>query len=343
MVVAYDRQGFYADTLIAAVDTFDVSRYAGFVYGSGFEAQPELLSRIAAKLPLIGNAPDAVAAVKTQTVFFAALQRLNINYPQVLNSLPDDQPGRYLMKYAGGSGGMHIFSASNNTALSENYYYQQKIDGCPVSLLFLANKHSIEVIDFNEQWLSPSADFPYRYGGAVGNAALPSSAKQQLMDAAQKLTQAFNLIGLNSLDAIVEAVSNRVFALEINPRLSATVDLYNHADQNLFEKHMQACSHQASLSQQYSYQPKPQCKAHAIVYAAAPISLSAPILWPVWTTDTPRPGPEVITISASEPVCSVFAYADTAGEAKKIAQDRVGIVQNLLQSLIQKTSGSKKG
>ena len=81
MVVAYDRQGFYADTLIAAVDTFDVSRYAGFVYGSGFEAQPELLSRIAAKLPLIGNAPDAVAAVKTQTVFFCSATAVKYQLP----------------------------------------------------------------------------------------------------------------------------------------------------------------------------------------------------------------------------------------------------------------------
>lgn len=334
IVVAYGRQGFDAEALLAALDGLDLSQFAGVAYGSGFEAQPELLADISAKLPLIGNSADTVAAVKNPAVFFAALQRLNINHPRVSYALPDEHANDYLLKFAGGSGGAHIRSAGSHGCLLEhNYYYQQKIDGQPVSLLFLANKHDIEVIGFNEQWLDPAADAPYRYGGAVSNVELSTCVQQQLIDAARKLTREFSLQGLNSLDAIVEtAGSDRVFVLEINPRLSATVDLYSFAKLNLLQRHVDICLNADDLSQYGADQSSSQFKAHAIVYALAETTLPAPLSWPDWVTDTPLLGENVVTISAGAPACSVYAHADSAEAAKKLAQSRVKLVQNLLQS-----------
>ncbi|OYY03812.1 MAG: hypothetical protein B7Y72_06305, partial [Mehylophilales bacterium 35-46-6] len=51
-IVAYDNHGFKADGLLAALDEFDLNAFVGVVYGSGFEAQPELLNSIAERLPL---------------------------------------------------------------------------------------------------------------------------------------------------------------------------------------------------------------------------------------------------------------------------------------------------
>lgn len=332
IAVEYDGQSFDAHALIAAVDALDLSRFVGFVYGSGFEAKPELLVKMAAKLPLIGNASETVAAVKTPAVFFAALQQLDIHHPDVSGSFPEEHSDNYLLKFAGGSGGRHIHSADLHWCLpSDKYYYQKKIDGCPVSLLFLANKHDIEVIGFNEQWLYPSADAPYRYGGAVCNAEIPACVKARLVDAAGKLANAFGLAGLNSLDAIIDAESGQVFVLEINPRLSATVDLYSCTEPNLFERHVKVCLNYDDLNQNDVYQLNQQCKAHAIVYAAVEIELLVPVLWPDWVSDTPLLGEKAVIISAGEPVCTVHAYADSAEAAKNIAQGRVEVIQNLLQ------------
>jgi predicted ATP-grasp superfamily ATP-dependent carboligase len=343
IVVAYDRQGFNAEVLFAALDALDLNQVVGFVYGSGFEAQPELLTKIAAKLPLIGNAADTVAAIKTPAVFFAALQQLNIHYPSVCDVLPEQHSTDYLIKFAGGSGGTHISLADpQGCLLKDHYYYQQKVDGYTVSLLFLANKHDIEVIGFNEQWLSPSAGMPYRYGGAVSHAELLADIQAQLIYAAQQLTRKFGLVGLNSLDAIVEAEgSGHVFVLEINPRLSATVDLYSCTELSLFERHVSACLNKVDLShddlnQNAAHQLNRQHNAHAIVYAAVEVALIAPVLWPDWVTDTPSLSEKGMIISAGEPVCSVFSAADNADTAKKIAQSRVESIQNLIQSLHQK-------
>ncbi|HEY9277398.1 MAG TPA: ATP-grasp domain-containing protein [Methylotenera sp.] len=345
MVVTYGRSGFDADALMVALDALDLSRFDGFVYGSGFESQPELLLKLAEQLPLIGNCSSTVAAVKTPAVFFAALQRLNINYPDVCYAYQETHASAYLIKVAGGSGGTHVRSANAHDCLLEGeYYYQKKISGRPVSLLFLADKHDIEVVGFNEQWLSPSPESPYRYGGAVSHVELSTSVQQQLINAAQKLTVAFGLLGLNSLDAIVAETESAEYAsrpdgevlvLEINPRLSATFDLYSSAEQNLFERHVNVCLNHDDLNQNAAYQSSLQCKAHAIVYATKNMALSAPIVWPDWMSDTPPLSKKVFTISIGEPVCTVLAYADTANMAKKIAQSRVEIIQNLLQSLNQ--------
>jgi len=348
VVVAYGRHGFNAEALVATVDALDLSRCIGFVYGSGFEGQPQLLAQVSGKLPLIGNLPDTVAAVKHPATFFTALQRLNIHHPVVRDLLPEKHSNDYLIKSGGGSGGTHIHAASHLMPLPvAGDYYQQKIDGYSVSLLFIASQYGVEAIGFNAQWLSPSADAPYRYGGAVSNLVLPGGVQDQLVHAAEKLANEFGLAGLNSIDAIVAMADagnvpmddSRVFVLEINPRLSATVDLYGDAARNLFELHVQACLNSYEQAQGNMLYSSRQCNAHAIVYAAAELKLAAPVPWPGWVTDVPVCKEKVMTISAGEPVCTVLACAANADAAKKLAQDRVETIQSLLQSLNQ-TSGA---
>ncbi len=342
IAVAYGESGFHANDLLAAIDALDLSDFAGFVYGSGFEAQPQLLSKVVERLPLIGNTPDTVAAVKTPAIFFAALEQLQIPYPAVSYKLPENPSSPYLVKAVGGSGGIHIAEASHHIQLGDHQYYQQKIDGTPVSVLFLSDGQNITIIGFNEQLLSPSIESPYRYGGAVSNVVLPSDVQEVLIDAARKLAQRFCLLGLNSLDAIIDAESGQVSVLEINPRLSATVDLYRGAEQNLFELHVKACRHQldweqvdlkpVDLKQGQISSWHVECVAHAIVYARDELVLPFEFSWPDWVTDTPAPHQDGCVISPGEPVCSVLGSADDALSAKKLAQARVEMVQNLLQS-----------
>lgn len=330
--VQYGQNGFDAESLIAALDALDTGRFIGFAYGSGFEAQPALLARLAERLPLIGNSPELVAAIKNPARFFAALEQLHIPYPRVSDSIAGSDADDYLLKLVGGTGGTHIRPANARQILpAAQYYYQQKIVGSPLSILFLADKQAIAVIGFNEQWLHPSADAPYRYGGAVSHTPLPQAVKAQLVDAAQKLTHSFGLVGLNSLDAIVTA-DNRVFVLEINPRLSATVDLYHYAQPDLLRWHVQVCLRVSNLNPQPADTQSHYSHAHAIVYATQAMMLTEPLPWPEWVVDTPSVDQLPLKISAGDPVCTVIAEAEHAAAAKKLAQCRVAIVENLLQS-----------
>lgn len=349
-MVGFDAQGFNADELLKVITQLDLSDCLGCIYGSGFEAQPDLLQKIVEVVPLIGNTLKTVNAIKHATQFFSALRRLNIAHPAVFDVLPDkDGSGRsvvYLKKFAAGSGGVHIKLASTNEAkLLNNEYYQQQLNGQSVSLLFLADRRKVEVVGFNEQWLSPCAEMPFRYGGAVSHVVLSSSVQQQLIEAALKLTVTFGLLGLNSLDAIVQ--DDKVYVLEVNPRLSATVDLYDNTAANLLDRHVQVCLNRASLNQQSQVlQSRVQQsqvkkhKAHAIMYAISDTEIVPSIEWPGWVMDTPFNLYETKKILAGAPICTVTAYADNAEAAKQLVYTRVKIVQKLLK--IKTSSRNKK-
>jgi predicted ATP-grasp superfamily ATP-dependent carboligase len=319
IVVDYDQYGFNAESLLSAIGKLDTSQYLGFVYGSGFDAQPALLQKIANILPLIGNVPDVVRAVKTSSVFFDSLMQCNIAYPKTCSVLPaSDVAGTYLQKFAGGCGGAHIQWVSDDAVLEANHYYQQHMIGRSVSLLFIANGDEIAVVGFNEQWLSPTANMPFRYGGAVSRIELTKTVQLQLEDAADRLTRKFGLFGLNSLDTIVQ--NDVVYVLEINPRLSATVDLYE--DENLLDRHVQALVPQREVT-------VTKAKAHCIVYAEVDTAIPSAFEWPSWVVDTPQE--TAIDILLGAPICTVLAHADFAEDAKQLANARAKVMQQLLQ------------
>lgn len=329
LVVECDSLGFKPEALLAALNKLDANLHSGFVYGSGFEAQPELLAEVSAIIPVLGNAAATVQAIKTPAVFFASLQRCGIRFPPVFDAPSSDENSTvYLEKFSGGCGGTHIKQLrQNNVVADSRCYYQQYMAGRSVSLLFIAQDGGIEAVGFNEQWLAPSKVMPFRYGGAVSNIVLSRSVQQQLLDAAQKLTLAFGLVGLNSLDAIVQ--DELVYVLEVNPRLSATVGLYE--DDNLLHRHVQACLSSTSsglvsadaIVVAESVSPKPS-QAHAIVYAPLDLCIKRGWDWPDWVVDTSS---DAVQLLAGEPVCTVLASADNPDEAKRLAQIRVKMIE----------------
>ena len=174
----------------------------------------------------------------------------------------------------------------------------------------------------------------------MSHAALSVTLQQQLLEAARQLTIEFDLLGLNSLDAIVhrdysdndaDTDSAQVYVLEINPRLSATVDLYDNSGV-LFERHMQACTHRRLANAHELQSDVALSKAHAVVYAEVDVTLEAEMVWPSWATDTPGLLNSPLKIVAGAPVCSVLAYANNADAAKKEVLARVQQIKNLLQS-----------
>jgi predicted ATP-grasp superfamily ATP-dependent carboligase len=273
------------------------------VYGSGLENKPQLIARIAGRFRLLGNTASCVGRLKDPVCFFGLLDLLGIPYPETRFEPPADS-GRWLVKQAGGSGGMHVRPYSGEA----RGYYQRLVDGLPVSLLFLAHEEAIEIVGYNEQWTAPAPGSPFRYGGAVGNAALPQGAKDAMAEAASKLAAATGLRGLNSMDFMLDG--DKVFALEVNPRLSASFDLYPIPD--LLQRHIRSCQGVASA-------PMPTSagsKAHLIYFAPQEIVVGEGREWPDWVVDLPAAGQRCF---AEQPLCSVLAEASDAAAAKALA------------------------
>ena len=279
----------------------------GFLYGSLFDAEPESLSWVAAHVPLIGNAPEVLEQAKGFG-FFNLLDVLGITHPEVRSDVPEDAAS-WLSKKLGGSGGTHIKPANQGEAgsYSQKTYYQKKIAGKPVSMLFVADGKTAKLIGFNLQFVAPFAEMPYRFAGAVGGIDLPVQAQQQFCHAAQQLTAAMGLRGINSLDAILD--DETLWILELNPRLSATFHLYP----NLFTAHMQGCAGDLTG---FSLQQAP-AKAQLILYADDAVEIPIDFAWPDWVSDIPSVVDKAssVKIAQNAPICTVLAEAENADSA----------------------------
>lgn len=330
---AFEPQAF-ADALDAVVMQSSVNQtivnkpstatpMLGMVYGSGFEHKPELLQLAEQRLGLIGNSLDSVRLAKDALVFFDLLRQHNILHPETRTQAPDQAQG-WLRKHMGGSGGTQVYrepypewqaaaAGAQQGVFEPGVVYQREMAGTPVSLLFLAHGHTAKVIGYNQQFCHAGQGMPFRYGGVVSHAALPADAKLSLHSAAQQLTQALALKGLNSLDAIL-AEDGKVYVLELNPRLTASANLYE-TDIPLMELHVQACSG----GELAAFEVKQHAHALAVCYAPCDMVINT-LDWPEWVADIPPLGS---VIAQDQPCCTVSAAADYAEQAWTLAQSRM--------------------
>jgi predicted ATP-grasp superfamily ATP-dependent carboligase len=294
----FDRE----DLLRHAARLCPPSRCLGFVYGAGFEDDVETLERLAAGRELLGNPPELVARLKDPAYFFGLLDRLSIAHPQTMLARPGALRG-WLYKRRGASGGAHVVDASvaaRQPAAGEGYF-QRRAAGRSLSLLFLADGRRAELVGISRQLTRSVGNRRYTYAGAVGPIDLPAAVSGSLLDALQVLVAQTGLVGCNSVDFLLDG--NRPAVLEINPRPSATIDLYDDDwPEGLFDAHLRACRGRLpGTSARGCGRP---VRAHAIVYADARLRIAPDASFPAWCSDIPHPG---AIVAADSPVCTVHA------------------------------------
>lgn len=314
--------GFDGEALIAAARAL-APPGSGLVVGSGFEQAPDLLAALLGAGPysLLGNGPEVVRAVKDPAGFAARLATLGlgemgVSHPETRTKVPEDAvPGEWLIKRVGAAGGGHILPW-NGGPLTDAHCLQRRAAGLAVSVAFIADRSGkCELVAISRQWADPAPDAPFRYGGAVLPAAVPQSLADRLAEAARRIAAAFGLVGLNSLDLLVDGLS--VTVLEVNPRPGATLDLLErHRLGGVMRAHLGAAAGRSwSLGP-----PRPGVIAGAVAYAAATLTMPAGFAWPPWCADLPRAGS---TIEGGQPLCSVTAWGGDEEEARRRLSRRI--------------------
>jgi predicted ATP-grasp superfamily ATP-dependent carboligase len=285
--------------------------FAGLIYGSGLEGRPALLRALAREVEAVGNAPATVAQAKDPARFFPLLDDLDIPHPAVRGTAPPVLDG-WLSKRAGGAGGGHVRPAVLGWPRRERRYFQRFQPGRAMSVLFLADGRRAQIVGFNEQWpVVLSARMPFAYGGAIIARDVPPAAEATAVQAADRLTAALGLRGLNGLDFMLDGES--VHVVELNPRPTATLDLYDAAAPcGLLARHIDAC--RGELGE--PIRADGLHRAQAIVYAQNTWQVPHGLAWPKWVTDVPASGS---TIPASAPICTVHAQAATAQQTRLLA------------------------
>ncbi|BEP62404.1 ATP-grasp domain-containing protein [Variovorax sp. V213] len=324
-----------AASVMAALHTLakegaDGDPVLGWIAGSGFEGEPDLLEEGAAVLPLIGTAPAAVRRLRDPAAFFGFLSARVMPFPQVLLRPPED-PAGWLMKDAHGCGGWHVRHApwSMDEPPSSHHYFQREMPGLPMSATFIANGHDVRVLGFNEQSVRRFGTRPYVFCGAIGPVPLPGDVADRVTSIARALTVEFELRGLCSLDFVRDG--DTIGVLEINPRPPASMSLYRRPDGSpgVMQAHVRACL-QGELPPSTPL-PAQDIEGIEIVFARQPIELDAAAArrlaaWP-GLRDVPAAGQR---FDIDDPVCTLTASGTSAQQVRaRLNEGRERLLQSL--------------
>ena len=296
--------------------------YPGLVYGAGFEDDTELLRELARGRRLYGNDVATIRSIKDPLRFFSLLKKWAIPHPDISLTRPDDTTG-WLAKKIGGSGGAHVVAADRIEDAAPSRYYQRFINGKNYSVSFLANRERALIVGLNEPWSIALGDWPYCYLGAINRVALADHIVKRVQRNLHTIVKATGLVGLNGMDFIVDG--DDYFVIEVNPRPSGTLDLYDaDCPEGLFHWHLQASD---GLLPERLFD-RTAIRAHAVVYTMRSLKLDRDVQWPDWCSDIPERGS---AFAPRMPVCMVHAEGDDHDTVKALLHARREVILSLIQ------------
>lgn len=304
---------------------------AGWVAGSGFEAQLELLAEAAGVLPLLGNSPETVRRARSPAAFADLLDALGIAHPE-FSAAPPANPRGWLVKDAHACGGWHVRPAETVAVPGSGagIHYQRRIEGEPHACLFLAAADAIHVVGFSRQIVRALGRRPHVYRGSVGPVALPAAAQAEMREAALKLSRALGLVGLNGIDFMLDA-AGRPWLLELNPRPTAALQLFDTAYAGgLLRAHIDACAGRPIAAPEPAdevvrgFETVFARRAGQVDAAAAAWLAAQP-----WCCDIPQPGTRH---AWGDPLCTVRAEGASEAAVRACLSERRRTVGTRLQS-----------
>tara|TARA_R110002049_G_scaffold13509_2_gene58568 strand:+ start:202890 stop:203807 length:918 start_codon:yes stop_codon:yes gene_type:complete len=257
---------------------------------------------------LCANNLKVTTRIRDPRTFFDALDTLEIVYPDVnFKSAPESRG--WLYKLTDSCGGMGV---SRTYVDDTSGYWQQEVPGQAVSALCISDGQDVTCLGINQQYSTSDFEgYPYVYQGALANVETNEFIKEKTTSYIAKLINYFNIKGVFSLDMIYSESTTQeaLYVLEVNPRISASFELYERINPglNLVDAHIRVCEGERlcefELSQTRS--------AYLIVYAKDDYMISEQLVWPAWVKDKPE---ALRKISRHEPVCSVYADEEEAGD-----------------------------
>jgi predicted ATP-grasp superfamily ATP-dependent carboligase len=326
--------GFEGESLIGALE--ELAKEAapcGFVYGAGFEDRAGLLELVAQRWTLFGNPPGVVRGVKDPLRVAELCADLNIPHPKISARMPRDRR-HWLVKSAGGSGGSHVAPAGALRAEGEKIYFQRIVAGEPVSILFLGDGAKARMVGSSRQWAAPAPGEPYRFGGSLRPASLSPGLETRLRRAAEAITAACGLRGLNSIDFLVEG--RECTLIEVNPRPGATLDIFEDRGGSLFRAHMDSClgrlpRHPLEFA---------GAAAAGIAYARREISAMPEFDWPNWASDRQKARS---ALRPYDPLCTIKAHAAKPRRARALVDARTNLILGRVEHIQNKNDNLGKG
>jgi predicted ATP-grasp superfamily ATP-dependent carboligase len=289
-----------------------------FAYGANLENHPAALGRLAAARTLLGNGPAELRLARNPIRLAEILRRYRLAVANVRTTPPSN--GEWLLKGRRSGGGRAIKTWREGMPVLRSCYLQERIRGIAASIVFSADGERIVPLAITRQligvrWLGAAA---YWYSGNILAPAMDSHLPrgEALFERAKVVAEVVagscGLKGVNDVDFIAQ--DGVPFAIEVNPRYSASLELVERAvGVSAFQLHVLGC--RKKLPASLEIPRRFPATGKAIVYARRAVIAGETRRWldDPSIADIPWPGER---IQPGHPICTVFASAPSAAECE---------------------------
>jgi uncharacterized protein len=319
-------------------DLIKAAPKAPILYTGGLENHSALLHYLSAQRTILGITGTTLAKLRNTPAFYNLLKSKKIKTPAIITKSKNfNKEKSYLRKPKYRSGGIEIkpFEPSKQTMVDDaDFYYQEFIKGESRSAIFCFTESGFELLGVSIQYSGTQSlhanDF--LYSGNMGPVKPCNSELKDLQTIGKIISSNYRPRGLLGMDYILN--DSKVYPLEINPRYTASMEVFELAlGQNFITKHMQAfgfktiCENPARTETSVIGKAIYYAPHNVLIPKEAPwLSIDAnPQLFSPFA-DIPKIGS---AIQKGSPVVTIFAKTDSLNEVKAQLKTRTSQLDSL--------------
>ena len=215
-----------------------------WLYTGALENHLEVLDRLGATRPLLGNDRSVCERVRSPWLLQSCLRDAGIPFPETppFDSAPG--PGAdWIVKSLRGAGGQGIRTLRSGSDAGAGCYVQRLIAGESLSAVFIGNGRDAVPLGVTRQ-LVGLPEFhaaAFSYCGSIGPEPLAGEEGDAWLRIGSVLAGEFGLRGIFGVDAL--RAPGGITPVEVNPRYTASVEVLERAlDVPAVRLHVEACA-----------------------------------------------------------------------------------------------------
>jgi predicted ATP-grasp superfamily ATP-dependent carboligase len=341
VITPSDDSEYCSLDLLKKAQEIATSECSGIIYGSGIENYPRALQYWQEKDLLIGNGLETLIQARNPFALRDVLTQIGVKMPDFFSTDTIPNEGTWLLKhiFKGGGQGISVLPSEVSAIRDilhkldkpQNYVVQEKLDGIPASITFLADGTRALLVGSSYQLIhEQNGDVPFQYRGNIVPLDAPFPNFEKDMERiANHLTAAFGLKGLNTLDFIL---GDEVKVLELNPRWSGSVELIESwLGRRLFLDHVKACK--GELPDKAEWENSKRFCGKEIIFADVTFTVREDAddwqrIHQCGIRDIPRAKSATLV---GEPICTVLAEGDSKDECLLKLKEKARLVREFYE------------
>lgn len=313
-----------------------IDRSVPVILAGGAENSRALQQQLQAQRPVAGLSNQQVKTLRDPATVFPAILQAGGKVPEW--KCAEDQTSNlgaatdWLLKDTGSSGGQLVSDWSSGSHIRNTQFLQHRLKGVCFSATFFATANAnassgvqvhLEGVAIQLSGLPQLNCSGYQYCGNVGGLSVSNQLAARLVTVADSLTARWSLVGFFGMDFVLH--DGQPYAIEVNPRLTATHELYESPPARGHVFRQLAAYTGAVISPDETAIHSRPAIVRLVVYASESMEIShqttsrlmrftrpAEPAASCWLADIPVAGS---VVTQGSPVCSLYTSAANFGDA----------------------------